>query len=109
MSILQIAILAIAALVLGRLPKARQLTLLAVSALTVFLLQPSEPFASLLFWLPVATLTVALLGWVLPSSPEVRSWKQNSPAFLVVLGVILLADLNRYFKLTQLYISSTPS
>jgi alginate O-acetyltransferase complex protein AlgI len=108
LTILQISILAVAALILGRLPRGRQLALLAVSAFVVFWLQPQEPFASLVFWLPVATLTVTVLAWALTSAPEVRGWKENWQAIVVLAGVVMLMDLNRYFKLTQVYVSTTP-
>ena len=62
MTILQISILAVVALVLGRLPKGRQLALLAVSTFVIFWLQPAEPFVSLVFWLPVATLDHHRIG-----------------------------------------------
>ncbi|HUI88179.1 MAG TPA: MBOAT family O-acyltransferase [Anaerolineales bacterium] len=108
MTILQIAILAVIALILDRLPKGRQLALLAVSIFVVFWLQPAEPFVSLAFWLPVATLTITVLAWALTSAVEVRGWKQNWTALAILAGVVLLMDLNRYFKLTQVYMSSTP-
>jgi alginate O-acetyltransferase complex protein AlgI len=109
MTILQISILAVVALVLGRLPKFRQLALLAVSAFVVFWLQPAEPFVSFAFWLPVATLAITVLAWALTSTPEMRAWKQNWPAITILVGIVLLMDLNHYFKLTQVYISTTPS
>jgi alginate O-acetyltransferase complex protein AlgI len=109
MTILQISILAVVALVLGRLPKFRQLALLAVSAFVVFWLQPAEPFLSFSFWLPVATLTITVLAWALTSTPEMRAWKQNWPAITILVGIVLLMDLNRYFNLTQVYIAATPS
>ena len=108
MTALQIAILAIVALILGRLSKGRELALLAVSAFVVFWLQPDEPFATLRFWMPVATLGVAVLAWALTSAPETRGWKQNWPAVTILVGVVLLMDLNRYFKLEQIYITGTP-
>lgn len=108
MSIIQIATLAIVALILGRLPKGRELALLAVSAFAVFWFQPNEPFVTLRFWMPVATLAIAVLAWALTSAPEARGWKQNWPAAAALIGVILLMDLNRYFKLEQIYITGTP-
>ena len=108
MTILQISILAAVAFVLGRLPKFRQLALLAVSAFVVFWLQPAQPFLSFSFWLPVATLTITVMAWALTSTPEMRAWKQNWPAITILIGIVLLMDLNRHFKLTQVYISTTP-
>ncbi len=108
MTILQISILAIVALVLGRLPRGRQLALLVVSTFVVFWLQPIEPFVGLVFWLPVVTLTITVLAWALTSTPKARGWKQNWPAIAILVGVVLLMDLNRYFRLTQVFMSSTP-
>ncbi len=108
MTILQISILAAVALVLGRLPKGRQLALLAISEFVVFWLQPAEPFLSFVFWLPVATLTITVLAWALTSTPEMRTWKHNWPAITILVGIVLLMDLNRHFNLTQVYMSTTP-
>lgn len=108
MTVLQIAILAAAAIILGQLPRGRQLTLLAVSAFVVFWLQPDQPFATLPFWLPVATLGIAVLAWVLTCAPETRGWRQNWPAAIVLAGVVLLMNLNRYFRLEQIYTTVTP-
>ena len=108
MTVLQIAVLALLAIIIGKLPKGRQLAMLAVSAFAVFWLQPAEPFVTLLFWLPVATLVITVLAWALTSVPEARSWKQNWPAMAVLVSVVLLMDLNRYFKLDQIYTTGTP-
>ena len=108
MNIIQISILAVTALILGRLPKGRQLALLVVSTFVVFWLQPVEPFISLKFWLPVATLTITIVAWALTCAPETRNWKQNWPAIAILAGVVVLMDLNRYFGLTQVYMSTTP-
>ncbi len=108
MTILQIAILAVAAVILNRVPKYRGLALLAVSAFVVFWLQPAEPFVSFQFWLPLGTLTITVMAWALTSVPGMRGWKQNWPAVAVLVGVVVLMDLNRYVQLTQVYFSSTP-
>ena len=108
MTIFQISILAVVALILGRLPKGRSLALLAVSAFVIFWLQPAEPFVGIVFWLPVATLTITGLAWALTSAPESRGWKQNWPAVAILAGVVVLMDLNRYFGLTPFYMSTTP-
>jgi alginate O-acetyltransferase complex protein AlgI len=108
LTILQIFILAAAALIAGRAGRARPLSLLAVSAFTVFWLQPQEPFVSLVFWLPFMTLAVTSLAWALTATPEVRGWSQNWPAFAILFAVPILFDLNRYFKLEAVFMSSTP-
>jgi alginate O-acetyltransferase complex protein AlgI len=108
MTILQIAFLTILAVVVGQLPKGRQLAMLAISTFAVFWLQPDEPFVTLIFWLPVATLGITLLSWAVTTPPESRSWRQNWQAGAVLVSVILLVDLNRYFKLEQIFTSGTP-
>ncbi len=108
MTIVQIAILALVAIVIGRLSKGRELALLAVSTFVVFWLQPLQPIVSLGFWMPVATLVITVLAWILTSPPEVRNWKLNWPAFAVLVGVALLMDLNHYLKLDQIFIVDTP-
>jgi alginate O-acetyltransferase complex protein AlgI len=108
MTILQIVVLVIIAIIIGRLSKGRQFAMLAISTFVIFWLQPAEPFATLLFWLPVATLTITLLCWAVTSSPEARSWKQNLPAIAILASVTLLMDLNRVLKFEQIYTIRTP-
>jgi hypothetical protein len=109
MTVFQIGILACVALIIGQLRHARELTLLAVSAFVVYWLQPVQPFISLIFWLPTAMLATTVLSWALISTPEKQGWKQNWPAFAVLTGVTLLIDLNRFFRLEQIYMATTPA
>jgi alginate O-acetyltransferase complex protein AlgI len=108
MSILQIGVLAALALVAGRLPKGRQLSMLAISVFAIFWLQPSEPFISLGFWFPLATLGIAVLGWALTSTPAARGLRQNWPAGAILVGVPFLLDLARYLPFPQVLVKSTP-
>lgn len=109
MTILQIGVLAALALVAGRWPRGRQLSMLAISAFAVFWLQPPEPFPSLQFWFPIATLGITIIGWGLTVTAEVRGWRQNWPAAAILVSVPLLVDMNRYAGLGQIFITSTPS
>ncbi len=109
MTILQIAILTIVAIIIGQLHKGRLLALLAVSTFVVFWLQPAEPYPTLVYWLPLATLTIVVFSWALTSTSESRGWKQNWTAVAVMVGVALLMDLNHYFKLTQVFTADTPN
>jgi alginate O-acetyltransferase complex protein AlgI len=109
MTILQIAILALMATVIGQLPKGRQPAMLAISALAIFWLQPPEPFVSLQFWLPFATITAVVLSWALTSTREERGLRQNWPAIAILGSVTLLAELNRYLKLQSVYVTNTPA
>ncbi len=109
MTIVQIAILAALAGIIGQLRRGRELTMLAISALVVFWLQPAEPVNALRFWLPFATLAVGTLAWVLTAAPEARGLRQNWPALSVLGGVAVLADLNRYLRLEAVYAVLTPA
>ena len=53
-------------LLLKKLP--RGWFLLVASSLAVFWLQPSLPIRYLDFWLPVATLALAILAWVITTT-----------------------------------------
>jgi len=108
MSISQLFIIAAIAFLVGQMKKGRSLALLGVSAFLIFWLQPVQANSTLTFWLPTGTLVVTMLTWLLTSTPEVRGWKQNLPSLLVLLSVILLLDLNRYFQLEGIFITATP-
>lgn len=85
------------AAILGWIKPGRSLILLAASALTVFWLQPETNPSNLTFWLPVATLALAALTWFITSAPEARGWKQNMPAALTLVAVVLLVDIDHFF------------
>src|SRR5690242_156 len=108
MSISQLFIIAAIAFLVGQIKKGRPLVLLGMSAFLIYWLQPVQDNITLTFWLPTTTLIVTVLTWLLTSTPEVRGWKENLPAEIVLLGVILLLDLNRYFHLEGIFITTTP-
>ncbi|HSL28150.1 MAG TPA: MBOAT family O-acyltransferase [Anaerolineales bacterium] len=108
MSILQLFIIVAAAYLIGQLKRGRSLALLGVSAFFIYWLQPPQEQVSLTFWLPTATLAITCLVWLLTSSPEVRGGRQNAPAVLVLAGVAVLINLNRYFQLDAIFITQTP-
>lgn len=108
MSVSQLFIIAATAFLVGQLKKGRSLALLGVSAFMIYWLQPHQNAISLIFWLPTATLIITVLAWLLTSTPEVRSWRQNLPAISVLLTVIVLIDLNRYFHFETVFTVNTP-
>ena len=108
MTIVQIGILAAIAALLGRLRRGRGLALLAVSGMAVYALQPPGPFVSLAYWLPTATLGLTALVWAVTSESGSRGWRENWPAAVVLAGVVILADVNRYLGLSQIYMTTTP-
>lgn len=108
MTIIQLGFLALMAVVIGQLKKGRDLALLGFSVFVLFWLQPSQEFTSLLFWLPIATLALTILAWVLVSTPQSRNWKLNWRAMLVIAGVIFLVDLNQFLGFDVIYMTTTP-
>jgi len=108
MTVLQLGVFALAAVIIGRLKRGRGLTLLGMSVFAVYWLQPPQEYPSLAFWLPTATLALTILVWVLVARREARSWKQNWPAWLVIAGVILLVDLNQFFGFEKIHTTATP-
>src|SRR5690348_3593970 len=108
MSISQLFIIAALAFLVGQIKMGRSLALLGVSTFLIYWLQPIQENIALTFWLPTATLILTVLAWLFTSAPEVRGWKQNFPAALVLVSVILLLDLNRYFHWMGIFITATP-
>jgi alginate O-acetyltransferase complex protein AlgI len=82
--------------------------MLVASSLAVFWLQPALPIRYLDFWLPVGTLALAVLTWVITAPPNNRSLKKNLPTLLVVAGIVLLVGLTRFVSPTSLVVPSRP-
>lgn len=108
MTVVEIAILACIAVLVGWLGKGRKLALLAVSALVLYWLQPRQEPVNLMFWLPTLTLIAAVLSWLITSMPDSRGWKENRAAAIVLLGVIVFVDLNRFFQFDWFFPVETP-
>jgi len=108
MAVTQILILAVVAILVNRLKNGRSLVLLGVSSLVIYWIQPYQEPVNLTFWFPTFTLGLAVVFWLLVSTPETRTWKQNWDAIAVLLGVIILVDLNRYFQIDYFFIVDTP-
>src|SRR5258706_13034526 len=108
MSILQILILAVVAILVNQLKQGRSLVLLGISALVIYWIQPIQDPVNLTFWFPTFTLALTVIFWLLTSTPETRGRQQNWGAMAVMSGVIILVDLNRYFKFDYLFVVDTP-
>src|SRR5687767_14476726 len=108
MTVIQLGIFALVALIIGRLRQGRELALLGVSVFVIYWLQPPQEFVSLAFWLPTATIGLTVFVWLLVTTSEVRVWKQNWPAALVIVSVILLVDFNQFFGFEKIYMTTTP-
>lgn len=108
MSVLQIAILAVIAILINRLKQGRSLALLFVSALVIYWLQPYQIPLNLIFWFPTWTLVLTVVSWLVTSVPEERAWKKNWAAVAVLIGVVFLVDVNRYIRVDYVFIVDTP-
>ena len=110
MSITQILVLTALALIIGLLRRGRLYGMLIASVIVIYWLQPDvELFGSNRgFWLASATLALAVSGWFLTAAPEARSWRQNWPAWVVIVGAVLLVDASRYAGLERLFGFVTP-
>jgi alginate O-acetyltransferase complex protein AlgI len=86
----------------------RSSLLLVLSVGVIFWLQPSLPIRGLDFWLPVATLAITALGWVLTSKPEERNPRASLITGALILGSVLLIALTRYLSVTGILTPSRP-
>jgi alginate O-acetyltransferase complex protein AlgI len=108
MTILQLGILALLAVVSGRLKGGRQIVLLGASLFVMYWLQPLQEFVSLTFWLPTGTIALTVLVWLVIAPAEMRTWRVNANAVITICAVILLIDLNQFFGFDEIYMTTTP-
>jgi D-alanyl-lipoteichoic acid acyltransferase DltB (MBOAT superfamily) len=108
MSVSDILVLILAALALGQLKRFKGLALLASSAFAIYWLQPSYGHGGLAFWLPSITIGMIILMWGITTTGEARNLKKNLPALAILVFIITLVDLNRYFNLATILPVSNP-
>jgi alginate O-acetyltransferase complex protein AlgI len=96
------------ALILGRLKKGRNPLLLVMSVMTLFWLQPSQPENSWRFWFPFMTLFLVMLAWLLTSTKNQRSIKNNFLTIIVMTVIPLSLTLTRYLKFENIYLTEIP-
>lgn len=108
MSISIIPYLVILAFAAGLFRKGRGLILQAISTFFVFWFQPRFDVPAITFLVPLATIAITIVSWVITSTPTTRSFKQNWAALLVIFGVTLLVWANKFFKIDALFETVTP-
>ena len=108
MTVLQIGLMTLFALILGRLKKGRNPLLLVMSVMTLFWLQPSQPENSWRFWFPFMTLFLVMLAWLLTSTKNQRSIKNNFLTIIVMTVIPLSLTLTRYLKFENIYLTEIP-
>lgn len=104
MTLLDLSILLLLSLVLRRLACTgmRQISLLLASVVVIFWMQPAVPIRFLDFWLPVATLAIAILSWVLTSAPAQRFSRPALKTMGLVAAAVVLIAATRFFGLSDL-------
>lgn len=110
MTIIQILIVVAAALFWGLVmrERGRPYFLLIASIIVIFWLQPSLPLRGFDFWIPTATLIVAVFSWYISASEESRREKKNWGTISILAGMILFINLTRFLPLDSILTRSRP-
>lgn len=110
MTIIQILIVVAAALFWGLVmrERGRPYFLLIASVIVIFWLQPSLPLRGFDFWIPTATLIVAVFSWYISASEESRREKKNWGTISILAGMILFINLTRFLPLDSILTRSRP-
>jgi alginate O-acetyltransferase complex protein AlgI len=86
----------------------RTYSLLALSLLAIYWFQPAVPLRSFDFWLPSLSLAFVILTWLITSQPGAWKSKQNATGLLIIVGVVTLVDLSRYFLPESILTATVP-
>ncbi|MCX6055394.1 MAG: hypothetical protein NTZ74_10880 [Chloroflexi bacterium] len=114
MSILHVLILAALSFVVfvfcvfPKTRKVRPPLLLIISSAVIYWLQPALAIRGLDFWLPTATLSLTVLGWILTSRSEERKWRATLTSIGLVVSTVLAITLTRYFSSSGILTPSRP-
>jgi alginate O-acetyltransferase complex protein AlgI len=110
MTLVYILISVVIALLLGLATRKRgRLTsLLVISTLAIFALQPSLPIRGLDFWLPTLTLGLTILAWVVTTPREQRRWATNWRAVAILSGIVITLGLTRFLGFSLPLTASRP-
>jgi len=95
MSLAQILFFSAAALLLGLVPyrKVKQWGMFLFSLAALYILQPAIPIRTMNFWLPTASLALAILGWAatLPSGKPWRRFKREDGLTLAFIFLLVIS------------------
>jgi len=86
----------------------RKWALFVSSILAIYWMQPSTPIRYLDFWLPTATLALAVLSWAITNPQGNGIQKESWLAGLILVGSVLLIAATRYISLTGILTPSRP-
>ncbi len=76
--------------------RGREWLLLAASILALYALQPASPIRHLDFWLPTASLGLAVLTWCATRPRQETDWAEPARTFAAAVALVLLLSLTRY-------------
>ena len=113
MGFTQIGVSILAALLVGALTRAarsatRVFSLLILSILALYWFQPAVPLRSFDFWIPSLSLVLVLLTWFITSPTGAWKLRYNLIGLSIIIGIVTLIDLTRYFLRNPLLTTSTP-
>jgi alginate O-acetyltransferase complex protein AlgI len=112
MGLIQIGASILISLLIGALTRgaraARMYLLLGFSILAIYWFQPLLPLHSFDFWLPSLSLAFVVLTWLITSQPGVRRTRQNIIGVSVIVALVTLLDLARYFLPEPVLTATTP-
>jgi alginate O-acetyltransferase complex protein AlgI len=110
MGLTQIAASILTSILVGALTRgaARTYSLLALSVLAVYWFQPVVPLRSFDFWLPSLSLAFVVLVWWMVAPPGAWRTRQNTTGLLIIVGIVTLIDLSRYFSSQPILTATAP-
>jgi len=110
MGLTQIAASILISILIGALTRgaSRVYALLVVSLFAIFWFQPAVPLRSFGFWIPSLSIAFVLLTWFLTSQPGAWRARENKIGLAIIVGIITLIDLSRYFLPNPILTTSTP-
>jgi len=98
MGLTQIAVSILTSILVGALTRGtrRIYSLLALSVLAIYWLQPVVPLRYFDFWFPSLSIALVMLTWLITSTPGAWKGKQNLMGLLLIVGIVTLVELTRY-------------
>jgi D-alanyl-lipoteichoic acid acyltransferase DltB (MBOAT superfamily) len=110
MGLIQIGASILTALLIGALTRGalRTYLLLGSSMLAVYWLQPALPLRSFDFWLPSLSMALTILTWLVLFPSGVWRLRQNLIGLSIIVGLVTLLDLSRYFLPDPILTATTP-
>ena len=110
MGLIQIGASILTALLVGALTRGtwRTYALLALSVLAVYWFQPVAPLRSFDFWLPSLSLAFVILTWFITAQTGIWKSRPNLIGLSIIIGLVTLIDLSRYFFPQPFLTGTTP-